>query len=423
LGCPKGFAKSFFTQAPKILQGSPVMLTLKNAKTKFTQLLPFNALDRDLKIIFLSNLLAAFGDGFVVYLLPLFIRSLNATPTDVGLLYTLSAAIAAISIIPGGFLADKFDRKKIILIGWVLWIPIPVSFFFATDWTQLLIPMLIYGITFSAPAVSAYTLDHAKEGNMASAFTTLGSAYAIGYIFSPATAILLSWFFDARALFLFTAVFYTLAAFTLLKITRQVPRQPESAPTPEPTINPRKKTAGLWKLAGVATLFAAMMFFVSLVSTLVPQFQNDIYGFDNSSVFALGTIYYIGAFLLSMAVGKIGDHRGKNSAISLSMLLVSVSLVIFILTDNLGFQSASAFLRGAGFPMWAYVGVMAGTIAPVAQRARWISVVQTTTRVAIIVAPFAGGLLYTYAPQSPFLFASVAALAISALASLKVFKT
>ncbi|MFA5365998.1 MAG: MFS transporter [Candidatus Bathyarchaeia archaeon] len=137
---------------------------LQNVNGKFKQFLAFDTLDRNLKIIFLSNLLAAFGDGFVVYLLPLFIRSLNATPENVGLLYSLSALTAAVTIIPGGFLADRYDRKKIMIVGWALWIPIPLVFSFATDWTQLLIPMLIYGITFSAPAVSAYVLERSKKG-------------------------------------------------------------------------------------------------------------------------------------------------------------------------------------------------------------------------------------------------------------------
>ena len=389
---------------------------------KFKQFLAFDTLDRNLKIIFLSNLLAAFGDGFVVYLLPLFIRSLNATPENVGLLYSLSALTAAVTIIPGGFLADRYDRKKIMIVGWALWIPIPLVFCFATDWTQLLIPMLIYGITFSAPAVSAYVLARSKKGSMASAFTTLGAAYAIGYIFSPTMAGLLSSFLDTRLIFVVTAVFYSLAALTLTRIVGQNPRKTSEADPQEPSTDSPQSSPKIWKLGAVAAFFAVMMFVISLVSTLIPQFLSDVHHYDLSSVLYLGTINYLGAFLLSLAVGRIGDKYSKTTAIAFALLLMSLALSMFIVTGNLGFQVASSFLRGASFPMWAYMGVIAGSMAPVAQRGRWISVVQTATRVSIIAAPFVGGVLYTASPEAPFIFTIAVAVVLAVLVSFKFFK-
>lgn len=389
---------------------------------KFRQLLAFDTLDKDLKIIFISNLLAAFGDGFVVYLLPLFIRSLNGTPESVGLLYSLSSLAVAITIIPGGFLADRFDRRKIMIAGWALWIPIPLVFSFASDWTQLLIPMLIYGVTFSAPAVSAYILERSKKGAMASAFTTLGAAYAIGYIFSPTMAGMLSSVLDTRLIFIVTAVFYSLAALTLTRITSQHPRKMQQDKLQEESGGSTQGGPKLWVLGVVAAFFAVMMFIISLVSTLVPQFLSDIYHYDVDSVLYLGTINYLGAFVLSLAVGRIGDKYSKTTAIAFALFLVSLGLSMFVLSGNFGFQMVASFLRGASFPMWAYMGVIAGSIAPVAQRARWISVVQWTTRVTIIAAPFVGGVLYTNAPEAPFIFTIVVALALAGLVSFKFFK-
>ncbi len=394
---------------------------LQNSKVEFKRLLTFEMLDKNLKIIFISNLLAAFGDGFIVYLLPLFIRSINATPEDVGLLYSLSSLAAAITIIPGGFLADRYDRKKIMISGWALWIPIPLLFSFATDWTQLIVPMFIYGITFSAPAVSAYVLEHSQTNSMASAFTTLGAAYAIGYIFSPTVAGLLSSFLENRLIFMITAVFYSLAAFTLIQLTSQKPTKTQET-KPQSNERPTDEKKGIWKLVAISAFFAAMMFIISLVSTLIPQFLNYIHHYNVETVLYLGTINYLGAFLLSLIIGRIGDKYSKATAISFSMILVSIALSIFIFTSNLILQVVASFLRGASFPMWAYMGVIAGSIAPPTQRSRWISVVQWSTRLSIIAAPYIGGILYTITPVSPFIFTIVVALALGFLASFKLFK-
>jgi len=94
-------------------------------------------LNQDLKLIFVSNFIGAFGDGLYAYILPLYIRGLNASSADVGSLFSIFTLSTALTIIPGGFLADRFDRKKVMILGWMLWVPIPLMFSVATRWAQL----------------------------------------------------------------------------------------------------------------------------------------------------------------------------------------------------------------------------------------------------------------------------------------------
>jgi len=119
-------------------------------------------------------------DGLTIYLLPLFIRNLSATPENVGFLYSILTIASAITIIPGGYLADKYDRKKILVLAWAIWVPVPLLFAFATNWTQLPPAMFLYGILFSGPASSAYIVGRAQKSKMASTFTLLVSAWGIG---------------------------------------------------------------------------------------------------------------------------------------------------------------------------------------------------------------------------------------------------
>ena len=89
----------------------------------------FEGLNRDLKLLFVSNLTGAFGDGLYAYLLPVYIQTvLHANPADVGFLYTVLTLSAALTPILGGYLAEKYDWKKIMIFAWILWFPIPVIF-------------------------------------------------------------------------------------------------------------------------------------------------------------------------------------------------------------------------------------------------------------------------------------------------------
>ena len=104
------------------------------------------------------------------------------------------------------------------------------------------------------------------------------------------------------------------------------------------------------------------------------------------------------------------------------MVFVALALSIFVSVNNFVVLVFASFLRGASFPMWAFIGATVGSIAPLASRARWISVVQTTTQVVSILAPYVGGVLYADSPQTPFLIAIAASLMISFLAQIKPFK-
>ena len=72
----------------------------------------FSLLDRDLKLIFLANLVGSFGDGLYAYIMPYYLsNSIGATPVEIGILYGTTNVFAALTLLASGLLGDKFDRK------------------------------------------------------------------------------------------------------------------------------------------------------------------------------------------------------------------------------------------------------------------------------------------------------------------------
>jgi DHA1 family tetracycline resistance protein-like MFS transporter len=385
-----------------------------SVKGLFNYAFPLRAIGRDLRILFVSNLFASFGDGLTIFLLPLFIRDLNATPEQVGLLYSVLMIASATTIIPGGLLAAKYDLKKIMVAGWAVWVPVPLLFAMATNWMHFIPAMFFYGVLFSGPASSAYIAGRAQEGKMTSTFSILAAAWGLGYMFAPTVAGLLTGPIGTKGVFVLTAVFY-LATTLMLTLIRSQRPQKDGPGTVAQTANDTCVVNRL-RIFHLSVLFGTVMFFVSLVVPLVPQFLKDIYGYDVDLIGIMGSFTYFGGSALSIGLGKIGDRYGKLAPISVAMIVFALALGVFITVSNFSFLVLASFLRGASFPMWAFLGATVGSTVPASSRAKWISVVQTVAQTSSVLAPYIGGVLYVYSPRAPFYVAIVASLALALLA-------
>ncbi len=131
------------------------MASLRHQKTPVIGIL-FEVLNRDLGLLFLCNVLGAFGDGLFSVQLPIYLSdNLKATATEIGILYAVMSLLAALTLLVAGLLADKYDRKKIMIAGWIAWIPAPLIFSIAGNWVQALPGMVLWGFWFGGPTPTA----------------------------------------------------------------------------------------------------------------------------------------------------------------------------------------------------------------------------------------------------------------------------
>jgi len=374
--------------------------------------------NRDLKLIFISNLIGAFGDGLFVYVLPLYIRGLEATSADVGFLFSVFTLSTAFTIIPGGFLADHFDRKKVMILGWLIWVPVPLMFSVATHWTQLVSMMGLYGFFISGPATSAYVMTSARKGRVTITYTTLGASWWLGYIFSPSLGGYLSTVITMCGVFFLAFILYAVATSVLLFVQSQRAEKPLRPLPKQSSLNvPHAK-----KIVLLSSFFATVFFFLSLVRPLVVQFFQDVYRLETSNIGVLGSIGFLGSALFSIGLGKAGDKWGKMIAAATALLVGGFSSLLFISFKDFFFLTFASFLYGASYMLWSLMGACVGAITPEASRGRWISVSQMLATMAASVAPFIGGVLYESSPYLPFYIIIGVSPLLSLVALTKPFK-
>jgi MFS family permease len=395
---------------PPTEKGREPTLTTRVALRGLQQL--FSPLDKNLRLLYLSNLVGAFGDGLYAYLLPTYIRdSLGAGSVDIGLLYAVMFLCSATTPMPGAVLADRFERKKVMILSWILWLPVPYLLSAATHWTQLFPTMILYGVFISGPSTTAYIASTARRDKATLTFTLLSSSWSIGYIFSPTIGGHIAASAGMKAVFRLVLVFYLMAAALLFFIDEQRGTKGPDVENMGGRASSERRKVAAW------TAFFALVFFVDvLMRPFIPTFLEDAYNFNEVQIGAFGSITFAGSALLGVLIGRVGDRYGNKVAIALSLAFGAVSLMLLQLSSSLLILVPTSFMMGATYAPWPLMNATISSIAPENVRWRWVALSQSLSMSAAFIAPYIGGNLYAVSPNLPFTVAVAGSTILAAAA-------
>ena len=382
---------------------------------------PFEVLNKDLKLIFASNLAGSFGDGLYAYLLPYYMaENLKASPEEIGILYAVMSLVAAFTLLVAGMFADRYDRKKIMIVGWIAWLPAPIIFSFAENWLQMLPGMILWGFWLGGPTSTAYITTSADKSKLTLTFTALSAAWSFGYIFSPALGGYLAGTIGMQTVFYSAFAFYALAGFILTFISSQ--RAKDYARHPSEERYSFFKLLRTRKLFILSVFFASTMFILMLFRPFVPQFLADVYGYGDFEIGVLGSVSFFGSAVLGILLGRLGDKWRKAYALAVSLVLCVFSLVLLTVSGNFPILIITFLMAGGSYVTWSLMGAIVGPLAPESIKARWISIPQTVSMFSSFIAPYIGGVLYNSSPYYPLIVAITTTPFLALLASTKLFE-
>jgi DHA1 family multidrug resistance protein-like MFS transporter len=382
---------------------------------------PFEVLNRDLKLILACNLVGSFGDGLYAYLLPVYITgTLKANSVEVGILYAIMSLSTALTLLLAGMLADRYDRKKIMIAGWIAWIPAPLIFSLANNWLQMLPGMILWGVWLSGPTTTAYIVATADKSKLTLTFTAISSGWSFGYVFSPALGGYIAGTVGPRVIFYLASTLYASACFILMFISKQQLMGYKQSPSQEH--NSFFDLLKTRKLLTLSIFFASIWFVLMLFRPFIPQLLADKYGYSDFEIGVLGSVLFFGSAVLGILLGRLGDKWKKSYALATSLVLCSISLVLLLLFNNFSILVIAFFIAGGSYITWSLMGAIIGPIAPESIRARWVSIPQAITVFSSFIAPYVGGVLYSISPSYPFIIGIALTLFIALLATTKLFE-
>ena len=376
---------------------------------------PFEAFTRDIWLICISNAVGAFGEGLYFWVFPLYVRSVQADYMQLAIVTSALMGFAALVPIPGGLLADRFDRKKIIILSWTPWIFAPLIYSFAQNWAQLIPGTVCWGVSMiGLPAITAYVISNVEDQKkVTSVLSFVWASYSFSYIFAPAVGTYLATIIGMRPVLQIASLFAAVSTCIFFLLRSQHPRKIESEMSQQ-SMPPAERSRLLNSMLLLAGLFMAASFFMGIARPYITPFLAEQVSLSEFQVGVFGSVSYAGVTLMGVALGRLGDRWKRSGAIGLCFLLYVVAVIPLLLVREVGWLMPVAFLFGGSGVAGSIVSSMVGTSAPRSRRGLWVSIPQTLGMVAAFVASYVGGYLYTLSPPYAFL-ASVSGIPLIAL--------
>jgi MFS family permease len=362
-------------------------------------------LHKDLWVLFTSMLLFAMAMSLYSVILPAYIRELGASAVELGLLGSIALALSTASALPGGFMADRFERRRVLLVGWAMCIPVPLIFAYATHWTGL-IPgyFLLYFSMFCNSSVQSYIADRSTPENRSQAFTMVfATAYSLGMVFAPTAGGFMAEAWGINSVFWLSFVLYTASTAVMFTIGRSYP---EVVTDKSQRFSLKVLPKSYWRYVA---LFSVGFFVTHLPHSFVTPFLQDVAGADLLLIGMLGSVTALGGVFLAPVLGKAADRLGVTRVMGIGFMVLAACYVLQVLNPVPVFLALVFFARGGAS---AVQSLMSSAISAVgAARAMGMSfaIYNLVTGLVGTVAPYTAGWLYARNVNAPFLLTALLA--------------
>ncbi|PWV95901.1 DHA1 family multidrug resistance protein-like MFS transporter [Paenibacillus cellulosilyticus] len=309
-------------------------------------------------LILMLNLFLVFtGVGLVIPIIPMFMEELGITGSAVGLLVAAFSLTQFLFSPLAGRLADSNGRKKMILIGMIIFAVSEWLFGIAGSSMLLFVSRMLGGIAAALimPAVMAFAADVTSEEDRATGMGYITASITTGFIIGPGIGGYAAEF-GVRVPFFAAAVAGLIAACVTLLFLREskLERSAASATATAAAAAPAQERGNLFVqlmrsyrapyFLGLVIVFV-MSFGLANFETLFSMFVNQKFGFgpkDIAFILTFGSI--AGAVVQLTAFSWILNRFGERRVISICLLLSGLFILLTLFVHKYWLICAVTFI-------------------------------------------------------------------------------
>ncbi len=321
---------------------------------------------------------------------------------------------------PGGILADRFGRKKVVLIGTAMRVVGPLLMFLGRTWQQVLPGMIVNSIAqFYMPAFNSLIAESLPDNRRGAAFGAYRTITSIPQIFMPALSGI---YMDqvgtvegvrlGLLLYVFASSFVFLVRLIFLKETfvrhdseKQVERKTSRAILNDLS-NLQKLLRGSKTLLCMVIVSCLGGFAMRMVYPFLAIYAVDVINLEKTQWGLLQSIFALIATPLYMFGGMLSDRVGRIPCIILARAISPIEYMGLLLIQNftglvplfiilgIGGGLGGGGIRGGGYmggPSWQ---ALLADLVPSENRAKVFGLLATLTGLISMPSSLIGGYIW-----------------------------
>lgn len=349
---------------------------------------------RDYRYLLLGNFASQVGQWLQVVALGWLAYDLTSSGAFLGAVGLARAAPSAVLTLPAGVLADRWDRRKLLVASQAVGLANALALAFlvgsgaAEPW-HLLLTSFVGGIaqSLNMPARQSLAPELAGQEHLANAIALNAISFNTSRVIGPALAGILMSFWGVAACFAGQAVGFVWAMAWTLAITREAER---------PEAEPRSFWDSLWdgvvfvkKSETMLALLAVSAVPVALGQVyvqLMPVFAREVVGLDGSGLGLLMSAVGIGSLVGALATAALNQHPQKATIQLVAGVVFGGGIILFSLTHWVAISFWVLILVGGAQAIVQAVNqTLLNLITPNVYRGRMMSMYLMTWNLAPVV--------------------------------------
>ncbi|GLX66147.1 MFS transporter [Paenibacillus glycanilyticus] len=310
--------------------------------------------NRGALLILMFNLLLVFtGIGLVIPIMPKFMDTLGITGGIVGLLVAAFSLTQLLCSPLAGRLSDKFGRKKMIVIGMVVFAVSEALFGFAESSVLLFVSRLLGGISAAMimPAVMAYAADITTKRERAKGMGLINAAITTGFVIGPGIGGYIAEF-GIRVPFYAAGVAGLIAALiNLFILPESTPAQEEGPAAAPAAVQEKRGLLSQLRYAYREPYFLSliivfvMSFGLANFETVFGLFVDYKFGYEPKDIAFIITFGSIAGAVVQLTIFSwILKTFGERNVIAACLLFAGLFIVLTLLVHKFWMVFAVTFI-------------------------------------------------------------------------------
>ena len=371
----------------------------------------------NLLVLMASYMVFGFTSGLFSPFRSPYIRELGASPLVLGLMTSAGYVILALVRIPGAFIADRYGRRKVIVV-FTFGAALSYAFYvFAWDWRVILVAVVVSSLShIYQPALEAIEADSLPPGRRGLGYSLIWVMPGVPAFLGPVVS---GYLVERYGLVPGMRVVYAVVLVCVLAVAGIRWRYLEETAGEEEELGRRELAASLresvgsireaWRGMGAEIRYVTLVYLLMslefpLFSTFYSLYAYDVVGVTGLEWGLISTIGSVALILVGYPAGKIVDRIGRRRSMVLAYLLSTPTLLGFMAARgftqmavvNVVFQVSTAFF----FPA---LNALRADMVPRQKRGRIMGLMGTMRSLAMVPAATVFGYLYEVNKAYPYM--------------------